>query len=224
MWGEWDWEGGEAAPRRAIQLKPNHSHARTTYSLFLMILGRTDEAMAQIERALELDPISDFIQGCYGMELLFARRYDEATTQFQNVLKMAPNHWVSGWLHDAFHAQARYDEALAVRKEHFAAIGDRVVEEALARGYAEGGYREAMRRMAETEAARSLTTFVSPYGVAEFFAYAGERERVLEWLEKAYDARSPNLLYVGVSPLFDSVRDDPRFQDLLRRMNLPGSE
>ncbi len=90
------------------------------------------------------------------------------------------------------------------------------------RGYAEGGYREAVRRTAETWAARSDTIYVPPNGVAQLFAHAGERERVLEWLEKAYEVRDPNLPGIGVIPLFDSLRDDPRFQDLLRRMNLPG--
>ncbi len=79
-----------------------------------------------------------------------------------------------------------------------------------------------MHRAAETLAARSRTTYVGPRSVATWYARAGENDRALEWLERAYEARDPNLVYIGVQPLFDSVRDDPRFQDLLRRMNLPG--
>ena len=220
---DWDWEGAEAAFERAIALKPNYSDARAHYSYYLMMLGRPDEAIAQIERALELDPFNDFIQNFYGIDLLFARRYDEAIAQFQNALKTAPhNPMLRTGLRDAFHAKGRYDEALAEWKAMFAAEGERELEEALERGYADGGYREAMRRAAETWSARSRTTFVPPIALARLFAFAGERERVLEWLEKAYEVRDPNLPGIGVIPLFDSLRDDPRFQDLLRRMNLPG--
>jgi len=222
-WSDWDWEGGETAFRRAIQLKPNYPAARAIYSHLLMILGRPDEAMAQIERALELDPLNGLFQGFYGMDLLMARRYDEALAQFQNTLKTAPNNpMLRTGLRDALYALGRYDEALTEVKTRFAAAGERELAEALERGYAEGGYREAMRRAAETRAARSDTTFVPPLGLASLFAHAGETERVLEWLEKAYQERDPNLPYIGVIPLFDIVRDDPRFQDLLLRMNLPG--
>ncbi len=223
VWSDWDWEGGETAFRRAIQLKPNYPAARAIYSHLLMILGRPDEAMAQIERALELDPLNGLFQGFYGMDLLMARRYDEALAQFQNTLKTAPNNpMLRTGLRDALYALGRYDEALTEVKTRFAAAGERELAEALERGYAEGGYREAMRRAAETRAARSDTTFVPPLGLASLFAHAGETERVLEWLEKAYQERDPNLPYIGVIPLFDIVRDDPRFQDLLLRMNLPG--
>ena len=222
-WSDWDWESAETAFRRAIQLKPNYPAARAIYSHLLMILGRPDEAMAQIERALELDPLNGLFQGFYGMDLLMARRYDEALAQFQNTLKTAPNNpMLRTGLRDALYALGRYDEALTEVKTRFAAAGERELAEAMERGYAEGGYREAMRRAAETRAARSDTTFVPPLGLASLFAHAGETERVLEWLEKAYQERDPNLPYIGVIPLFDIVRDDPRFQDLLLRMNLPG--
>ena len=177
--------------------------------------------MPEIERALELDPFNDFFQSVYGMDLIFARRYDEAIALFQNALKTAPNNtMLRGWLSDAFHVQGRYDEALAERKAMFA-WGERELEEALERGYAEGGYREANRRVAETWAARSPGTFVPPFDLAVAFATAGEHDRAFEWLEIAYEAHDPSLLYIGVLPLFDGLRDDPRFQDLLRRMNLP---
>jgi len=222
-WAEWDWEGGEAAFRRAIQLNPNYPAVRATYSHLLMIMGRPDEAMAQIERALELDPLNDLFQGFYGMDMLMARRYDEAIAHFRNLLERAPNNpMLRTGLREAFYARGRYDEALAELKAMFAADGERDLAEALERDYAQGGYREAMRRAAETRAARSDTTFVPPLGLASLFAHAGETERVLEWLEKAYQERDPNLPYIGVIPLFDIVRDDPRFQDLLLRMNLPG--
>ncbi len=116
---------------------------------------------------------------------------------------------------------AMYEEALAEKKVFFAAVGDREVVEALERGYAEAGYVRAMSVAAETLAARSRTTFVPPIIVADVFAAAGEHDQALEWLERACDERDPNMPYLSVNRGLDSLRDDPRFQELLRRMNLP---
>ena len=108
---------------------------------------------------------------------------------------------------------------MAAAKARFA--DDPEAEEALARGYTAGGYPEAMRLAAETLAARSRTTYVQPTGIASLYAYAGDSDRALEWLEKAHDERDPVLVGLSVAPKWDSLRDDPRFQELRRRMNLP---
>ena len=150
-WSDWDWEGGETEFRRAIKLNPNYALARAHYSLLLNVMRRPEEAMAQIERALELDPFNHFFQTNYGGHLMFARRYDDAIVQFRNALRTAPNFGPAhGNLWSAFHQKRMYDEALAQAQNFASALGDREVEEALARGYAEGGYREAMHRAAET--------------------------------------------------------------------------
>ena len=223
-WIEWDWEGGEAAYRRAIALNPNYALARAHYSGLLMsVMRRPEEAMAQSERALELDPFNHFFQTNYGRKLMFVGRYDDAIVQFRNALRTAPNFGPAhAQLWDAFHQKRMYDEALAQAQNFASARGDGEVEEALARGYAEGGYREAMHRAAETLAARSHTTYVAPVRIAKLYARAGENDRALEWLERAYEARDPQMVFLGW-PDWDSLRDDPRFQDLLRRMNLPGT-
>ncbi|MEE8509215.1 MAG: tetratricopeptide repeat protein [Myxococcota bacterium] len=224
-WVEWDWEGGETAFRRAIQLKPNYPTARAIYSHYLIMMGRPDEAMAQIERALELDPFNESFQGFYALDLLIARRYDEAIAQLQNALKTAPNNpMLHTGLRDAFLAKGMYDEALAEWKALFFTPGERGLPEAMDSGYAEGGFREAVRRTAETWAARSDTIYVPATGVAALFAAAGEHPRALDWLERGFQVRHPNItgIGIGVGPISDSLRDDPRFQNLLRRMNLPG--
>jgi len=220
-WVDWDWEGGETEFRRAIELNPNYALARAHYSVLLRVMRRPEEAMTQIERALELDPFNHLFQTQYGGYLLFVGRYDDAIVQFRNALRTAPNFGpahVQLW--GAFHQKRMYDEALAQAQNFASARGDREVEEALARGYAKGGYREAMHRAAETLAARSGTTYVAPHSVARWYARAGENDRALKWLERAYEARDPQMVFLG-RPDWDSLRDDPRFQDLLRRMNLP---
>jgi serine/threonine-protein kinase len=221
-WSDWDWEGGETAFLRAIALNPNYPDVRAFYADFLMMMKRPVEAMAQIERALELDPFNPMFQTFYGMDLLFVRRYDEAIAQFRNTLRTVPNHVRAHLgLYAAFHQKQMYAEALAETKAFFAAVGDREVVEALGRGYAEAGYTRAMSLAAETLAARSRTTFVAPHSVVTMYALAGENDQALEWLERGYEERDPNMPYLSVEFGLDNLRDHPQFRDLLRRMNLP---
>ena len=222
VWSDWSWGEGERAFQRAIALNPNYPDARAYYSLFLMLMNRPDEAFAQIERALELDPSNFLFQAFHGMDLMFVDRFDEAVAQFRNTLETTNFPFARNWLSKALHKQGMHDEALAEATAYAAALGDRELEQAVAQGYAEGGYPEAMRRTAETLAARSDTTYVAPWRVAGLYALAGESDRAFQWLERAYDVRDPNMPHLAVVPHFDSLHDDPRFQDLLRRMNLPG--
>ena len=100
--------------------------------------------------------------------------------------------------------------------------GERGLAEAMDRGYAEGGFLEAARRTAEIWSARSDTIYVPPHGVAALFVAAGEHDRALDWLEEGVQIRNPNMpSFVSGAPILDTLRNDPRFRDLLRRMNLP---
>jgi len=140
----------------------------------------------------------------------------------QKVLRTDPNFaFAHSGLWRAFHQKRMYEEALAEAKKFFALRGDSEVAEALESGYAQGGYAGAMRLAAEKRAARSKRTYVQPTQVAHLYAYAGEKDRALDWLEKAYQERNSQLVYINVAVQWNSLRDDPRFQDLLRRMNLP---
>ena len=217
---EFDWAGGEAAYRRAIELSPNYAYARALYSHFLTAMRRPEEAAPQIKRALELDPINPFIQGIYGLQLMFARRYDDAITQFRNTLRMAPNFPLAHQgLSSCLHQKRRYEEALAEVQAIYA--GDPEASEALVRGYALAGYQGALNSAADTLVARSHVSFVKPITVAILYDDAGNREQSLKWLEIAFELRDHDLVYLSVAPISDAVRSHPRFQDLLRRMNLP---
>jgi serine/threonine-protein kinase len=220
-WGEWEWPSAERAFERAIELNPSYAEARAYYSHFLNIMGRSDEAMAQIERALELDPFNALYRALYGEDLVFVRRYDEAIAQHRKALQTSPNlPFALGSLATALYLKGMHEESLAAERSFRIAIGDREGEEALTRGYEEAGYAGAMRRAAEIAAARSRESHTEAAGVATYYLRAGERDLAVEWLERAFVDRDPVLPYVG-QPDFDSLRDDPRFQDLLHRMNLP---
>ncbi|MBN1223134.1 MAG: protein kinase, partial [Candidatus Aminicenantes bacterium] len=221
-WTDWDWEGGETEYRRSIELNPNYPDARASYSHLLSIMRRPDEAMAQIERVMDLDPLNVLFRDHYAMILMYAHRYDEAVNLLREILKISPDDWVAlAALRTAFHLKKMYPEALEIWKRSYAAKGDHEAEETLMRGYQEGGYQVALQRVAEMMEVRSHTTFVTPWQIGTLYTRAGKYDKALDWLEKAYEAHDPNMPYISVDPIFDDMRSDLRFKDLLRRMNLP---
>jgi len=220
-WTDWDWKGGEAEYRRAIELNPNYPGARANFSHLLYILKRPEEAMAQVTRAMELDPLNALFRGFYAMDLMYARRYDDAIAAIHDTLRTSPNDLIAlSTLRSAYHMKHMYPEALEVWKASYAARGDHEAEDALARGFKEGGYPKALQRVAEALIARSRTAYVPSWQIATLYTRAGMKKEALEWLEKAYLAHDPNMPYISVDPIFDNLRDGPGFQDLLRRMNL----
>jgi TolB-like protein len=220
-WTDWDWEGGEAEYRRAIELNPNFPDPRAGLSHLLNIRKRPEEAMTQIRRARELDPLNALFRDHYAMDLMYAGRYDEAIAEIRDTLRTSPNDLVAlSTLRSAFHMKHMYPEAIEAWQASYAARGDQEAEEALARGFKEGGYSMALQRVAEALVARSRTTYVPAWQIGTLYTRAGKKDEALEWLEKAYLAHDPNMPYISVDPIFDDIRDDPRFKDLLRKMKL----
>jgi tetratricopeptide (TPR) repeat protein len=221
-WGDWDWLGGERAFRRAIELNPNYADARIYYAHFLNYMGRPKEAAVEADRALELDPLNTLIQGIYAMYLMQARRYDDAIALLRKILDTVPDNAIAlSTLRTAYHMKHMYKEALEIWKASYAAKGDQEAVEALERGFAEGGYPGALRRVADMLVARSQKTFVTPWQIATLYTRAGMNKEALDWLEKAYQAHDQNMPYISVDPIFDDLRAEPRFQEILRRMKLP---
>jgi TolB-like protein/Tfp pilus assembly protein PilF len=222
MNSDWDWEGAESEFRRAVELDPNYPDPRAYYSHLLNILKRPKEADEQIKRALELDPLNGLFQAVYAMDLMYSRRYDDAITLLRNTLETSPSDPVAlSTLRSAYHMKRMYSEALEIWKASYTAKGDQEAVEALARGFAEGGYQGALGRVAETFIARSRTTFVTPWQIGTLYTRAGKNKEALDWLEKAYEAHDQNCIYLGVDPIFDQLGSEPRYLDLLRRMKFP---
>jgi TolB-like protein/Tfp pilus assembly protein PilF len=219
---EWDWEKAEASFLKAIELNPNYPDARAYYSNFLFIMHRPDEAIVQIERTMELDPFHSMFQAMYGAAFLFMRRYDEAIEQFQKTLKIVPNHGIAtDMLALAFHQKRMYENAFEQIKAYYESMDFEEGIKALTRGYERAGYQGAMKSAAEMWEELAQVTYVLPWNIAEVYAYAGNKEKTLDWLEKGVEVGDSNMLTIGVIPLFvDLLGDEPRFQELLRRMNL----
>jgi tetratricopeptide (TPR) repeat protein len=222
-WYDWNWDEAEREFRLGIDLNPNMADLHCFYGLFLTAMGRLTEARAQMERAIELDPLNFMYQSYLGNVFYRSRQFDEAITQYNKGLALEPNFIdaMSG-LKNSFQMKGMHEEALDATKKVYIIRGDHEVVEALESGNSEGGYTEAMRRAADLLAARSNPAIA--LNIATFYTYAGEKERALDWLERAYKERFQNMIYLRVSPHWDPLRDNPRFLDLLRRMNFPDLE
>jgi len=219
-WGDWDWTAAERKWKEVVALNPNSAEALQGYSHFLMNVGRLDEGMTQVRRALELDPLSVRTLSFYATDLVYVRRYDDAIAAARVALRLQSESFVArNALSQALFLTGRHDEALASDRERFA--GDPELVAALDRGAAEGGYAAAQRRLVEVWTARfGKPGGVSAVDLAVRCLHAGDRARAIEWLERAYQDREANMPYIRM-PIYDPLRQEPRYQDLLRRMNFP---
>jgi len=221
-WVYWDLPAAGEEWKRAVKLDPNYAEGLAAYSHFLAIMGRTDEAMVQVDRAVSLDPFNVMIHTFRAVDLLFVRRFDEAAAGFRKALAMEPGSPAAiqglAW---ALAAKGMEREALAGIKDYCRIVyGMRDVDSLLDRGFAEGGFAGATRRGADALALRAAQGGAMPFDVAHMYLFAGEKTLALDWLERAYEARDPALPYLRL-PLFDPLRSEPRFQALMRRMGLP---
>jgi serine/threonine-protein kinase len=220
-WTDWDWAGAEVEWQRALEIDPNNANAHAYYAHFLAITGSIDEGVQHGERAIELDPFNALFHGLYAMVLYFDRRYDDAIAAANAAMTIQPEERIAkSALWRSLYAKGMLDEFLAGQRENIARDPERVT--AFEQGLAEAGFKGAQRAIADIWAAR----YGSPGGIGaraigSHYLLAGDNARALDWLEQAHEDRDPNLPYISCNPLFDPVRSDQRFQDLLRRMNLP---
>jgi tetratricopeptide (TPR) repeat protein len=220
-WGAWDWAAAEAKFRRALDLNPNHAEANAYFAHLLHIVRRPEEAFEHSERSIELDPFNPLFTSLYGVSLAMGRRFEEAIVQLRRSQETAPNNFVNfNGLHIAYNALGNEPAAVETEIAKYEVAGDREVVEALQAGWDAGGYAEAMRRAAQVLAERSRTQFVPPSFPGRLYAYAGEVELSIDWMERGFEARDPQLPYIGATPLYDPLRGHPRFEELLRKMNL----
>jgi serine/threonine-protein kinase len=223
-WAEWDWEGAEEAWQQALRLNPNDSVSHTSYSLLLCYMGRTEEALAHIELALKLNPRDPLRHHFYGLVLTYNLRYDDAIAAFRTALEMEPSLGgmvLGGWA-SVLDAKGMYDEALAIVRKIYA--DDAEITKALEDGFKKAGYKGAARAVADlmTEWYGKSGKDVGPMIIANTYVGAGEYELAIDWYEKAYEEHNPGLPFITRPD--NPLRSYPRFQELLRKMNLPVDE
>ncbi|MBI1789353.1 MAG: protein kinase, partial [Acidobacteria bacterium] len=217
---DWEWSAAERGFKRALELDPNYSTGHQWYGRFLGAMGRFDEAIASVQRALEIEPFSIPGTAALGVIYLYARQYDRATGQLRKAVEMSPNMSPIKDLAAAYEKRQMAEDAVRLLRQSFALQQDPTAQGRLARSLAVAGHQPEARQVLEDLLRRASREYVSPYTLAEVYEGLGDKDRAFEWLEKALHAKDAWIIYLKVRPDMDSLRSDPRFQDLLRRMNL----
>lgn len=220
---DWDWEGAERKFRRAIELNPSFAYAHKLYAEHLSYVGRFEEAIAEARLARQLDPLSVVANSLVGLILYRAQRYHEALEALKRALELDPNHPMAYLPQGlALSMLERHDEAISALEKGAAASGhssEMIAQLAWANGRA--GRTERARDLLRTLQARSKTQHVSPFFPALAHAGLGEWATAIDLLNAAYREREWFLCVLKTDPAFEPVRNDARFQDLVRRLNLP---
>ncbi|HEY3025135.1 MAG TPA: tetratricopeptide repeat protein [Pyrinomonadaceae bacterium] len=219
---DWDWSAAEKEFTTALKLNPNYATAHHWYAFKLAAEGRHPEAIAQMKIATELDPLALIIVTEVGWAYYFARDYDKAVKHYRRALEMDPGFSVAHmFLGTAYVQQGRYQDAiLELQKAIEFSGGSAFMKAKLGHAYAAAGNREAARKVIAELGQIDHERHVSAYNVALIHAGLGETEKAFFWLEEAYKQRALFLAWINVEPMFDSVRSDPRFVDLVKRIGL----
>jgi len=224
---DWDWAAAEQHFQRALALNPS---ARAWcpcetlgYSMYLGALGRTDEAVGAVNRALEFDPFNLVINFTMAKSLYMGRRYDESIQQCRKILDMEPRFPLAHWqLGVAYAEKGMYREAVSeLEKDKVLTHGHPVPLSYLGNILARSGERNRALQVIEELRSVSNHKYTTAVGFARVYAGLGDKEQAFAWLNKAYEERSSGLYLLKVDPIWDPLRSDPRFSDLLRRIGLP---
>ena len=217
---DWDWVGAEAAYKRALELNPSYSMAHALYADYLSKMRRHEEAIAEARQARKLDPISVHTNVVLGMTRYRARRYDEAMGACQKALELDPNDPYALWFQALADEQKhQLPEAIAKLKKAVSLSGAPLFRALMANAYALAGERSKALNVLDELKVLSKRGYVSPLDFAVVYTGLGDRNSAFQWLEKAYQERTMRIQELP-EPLFDSLRSDPRFPDLMRRIGL----
>jgi len=224
----WYFKGAEGEFRRAIALNPNYATAHQWYAQFLSTMGRHAEAVTQIKQAQELDPLSLIIQTSVGSTFLKARQYDQAIEQLQKAIEMDKNFYRAHlYLGEACLGEGRYVDAIAEFQLASVLSGEEGPEgaakraAALNRAFESSGEKGYWQKRLDLLRERMNERHISPYQMAGVYARLGEKNKAVEWLQKAFAERDINFLNLKIDPQFDELRSDPRISHLIHQVDLP---
>lgn len=216
VWTDYDWEGGEKAFLKSLELNPNFSECRALFSHLLMCTYRWDESKVQMMRALKNDPNNPFIKVLHVMQLMNLEEYDSVIFIAK---EMPTNPLVNLGLTIAYTKTEQFDLAIEQVKLKVEMETDTSLASYIDDVYKEKGFKEAMNETAKT--LESLDgVYVSAQTLQILYAMADNKDKVLDWIERGYIRRDPDMPYIGVNGLLFPFREDSRFQEILERMNL----
>ena len=219
---DWDWPAAQASFLRAIELNPNYATAHDGYGFYCKVTGRLDEAIESCMRALELDPLSLFLTCSVGWAHYFARDYERAVDFGRRALEMDPDLASACWIIGlAIEQLDRRDEAIETFQRATARSGRAPAFLGhLGHAYALAGRAVEAQMVLDDLREQSADRYVSSYYFAIVHLGLGEIDEAHRWLERAYEERSGFLAFLGVEPIFDPLRGDARFADLMRRVGI----
>lgn len=220
---DWNWQRAENEYKRAIELNPSYATAHQWFAIYLVEIGRSDDAVAEIRKAEALDPLSLIISTDVGWVLYNARRYDDAIRQLAKPVELDPSfasaHWTLGLAYDA---KGMSQEAIAELQKAVALSGGRpVCRAALGHAYAAAGMRDKALQISRDLESHTKDRYVLPDGPAYIYTALGDYNEALNLLEQAYVQRTDVMPLLKVEPRLDPLRSDPRFVELLHRINFP---
>jgi serine/threonine protein kinase/Tfp pilus assembly protein PilF len=219
---DWDWAAAENEFRRALDLNPKYATGHEWYAVHLGNIGRLDEAIAEVRRALELEPLSLIINAVEGLAYTWLRQYDKAIDKCRKTLEMDPDfllaHLFQAW---AYAAKGMWEETIKAAQKAVTLSGESPFALwTLGTSYAMSGQENQALKMLDRLDELSKQRYVSPYCKAMIYLGLGNMDRAFEYLEKAYLERESFLATINNLPFFDSLRSDPRFTKLLKKMRL----
>jgi serine/threonine protein kinase/tetratricopeptide (TPR) repeat protein len=222
---EWNWAAAAREFERALELNPNLSRTHVLYGFHFDFLGNHEQAFMHYRRAVELDPLNLNANENLAAEYFSSRRYDQAIEYEKKTLEIDPTFASAHYdLANIYLFTGKYDLWLEEWEKGARLRNDSedlALIKAVSQEYSKSGYRGAMKRLVALQEEQAKRIYIDPASIAGSYAFLGERDLAFRWLEKAYGEKSGFLLYIKILPSFDSLRSDPRYADLLKRMGLP---
>ena len=226
---DWDWLGAEADFKKALELNPKYPTAHQWYASYLMQMGKFEPAKKEIEQAHQLDPLSPIISSNLGHYAYYEHRYDYAIENCNKTLEMVPDFWVAHHYRGLANTmKGMYEPAISEFRDLIGSPGEGPLKEgtvekdpevaaSLAFAYAGAGKRNEAEAILERFKTLQQKRYVSPLYFAIAYSGLNDHDQAIDYLNKAYESRHPGLVLIRIDPLFDRLRSDDRFKQLVRR-------
>jgi TolB-like protein/Tfp pilus assembly protein PilF len=221
----WNWKAAEAGYKRAIDLNPDFAAAHYWYSWLLMALGKRSEAFAEIERTMLIVQQTDphrlvAVHATRAQAYYFGREFQRAIEECEKALDLDPEHFMPHFILGRAYMRMG-DHARAIAQLRWSKAGDfPLIDAALGLAYAVSGRKDQTQKIAEAFKSAAKKRYIPPTYFGMLYAGLGDKDKALEWLERAFQERADGLTWLNVEPMLDDVRSDPRFQDLIQRIGL----
>jgi len=219
---DWDWKTAEISFKRATELNPGYETAHHWYAVYLGAVGRHDESIAEAKRALKLDPVSAIIGASLGGMYMWARQYDRSIEEYKKAIELDPSSYIPHfYLVYPYLMKGMYEEAIAEAQKAFELSGKvPVMKTVLGQAHAFAGKQAEAEKLLSKVIEISEQSYIPPFGIASIYSGLEDKDKAFSWLEKAFEERDHWMYQFKVFPLLDSLRSDPRFIELLKKMGL----